>query len=107
MKKYEIKKMVRGWFVGNFEPTAFETKDCEVACQNYKAGDCEKRHVHKIATELTLIIKGKAIMNGQEFNEGEIIVIDPEEATDFKAVTDVTNVVVKVPCVKEDKYLVE
>ena len=106
MKKYDIKDMIRGWFVGNFEPTTFKTKDCEIACQNYKAGDYEQKHVHKIATELTLIIKGKVIMNGQEFNEGDIIVLDPGEATDFKAVTDVTNIVVKMPCVKGDKYLV-
>ena len=44
MKTYNYKDMIRGWFVGDFEPTAFSTKNCEVAHKKYKAGDVEKRH---------------------------------------------------------------
>ena len=73
----------------------------------YKAGDSEKKHVHKIATELTTIIKGKVKMNGMEYREGDIIVMEPGEATDFEALTDAMNVVVKVPSVKGDKYFVD
>ena len=92
-----------GWFVGDF-PSAFSTKDAEVACKKYKKGAIESRHVHKVATELTLIMKGKVLMNGTEYNEGDIIVMEPGEATDFKALTDVTNVIVKIPSVVGDKY---
>ena len=107
MKKFESKDMFRGWFVGDFEPSSFKTKDCEVAHQKYKAGDYEQKHMHKVATEITSIIKGKVVMNGIEYQEGDIIVINPGEATDFKAITDAENIVVKVPCVKGDKYLVD
>ena len=31
MRKFDFSIMKGGWFVGNFEPTAFKTKDCEVA----------------------------------------------------------------------------
>ena len=106
MKIFKFKDMIRGWFVGEFEPTAFSTKDCEVAVQKYKLGDYEPKHMHKVATEITLILKGKAIMNGIEYNEGDIIVIEPGEATDFRPLMDTTNVVIKVPSVKGDKYLV-
>ena len=99
--------MFRGWFVGDFEPTAFSTKDCEVALQKYTAGDYEKKHVHKIAAELTMIVKGRVEMNGTEYGEGDIVVMEPGEATDFRALTDAENIVVKVPSVKGDKYLVE
>ncbi|MBS3076655.1 hypothetical protein J4233_00090 [Candidatus Pacearchaeota archaeon] len=107
MKKANLNEMTRGWFVGNFEPAAFKTEDCEVAVMKYKAGDSEKKHVHKIATELTTIIKGKVKMNGMEYREGDIIVMEPGEATDFEALTDAMNVVVKVPSVKGDKYFVD
>ncbi|MCW8965850.1 MAG: hypothetical protein OQK82_04065 [Candidatus Pacearchaeota archaeon] len=107
MKKYRLNEMARGWFVGDFEPSAFKTKDCEVALQQFKEGDYEQKHIHKVATELTLIVKGKALMNRQECNEGDIIVLDKGESTDFKALTDVTNIVVKVPCAKGDKYIID
>jgi quercetin dioxygenase-like cupin family protein len=45
-------------------------------------------------------------MNGREYNEGEIIVIEPGEATDFEALQDTITTVVKLPCVKDDKYIV-
>lgn len=107
MKTYKYEDMIRGWFVGDFEPTAFATKDCEVACMKYKAGDGEKKHVHKVATELTAVVKGRIVMNGIEYNEGDIIVIEPGEATDFKALTDAIDIVVKIPSVKGDKYVLD
>ncbi|MAG38010.1 hypothetical protein CMI45_01315 [Candidatus Pacearchaeota archaeon] len=104
MKKFKLDDMTRGWFVGDFDPVGHKTKDCEVAVQKYKEGDYEAKHVHKIATELTLIVKGKVLMNNIEHGEGDIVLIEPGEATDFKALEDTTNVVVKVPSVLGDKY---
>ena len=43
-------------------------------------------------------------MNGVEYSSNDIIVIKPGESTDFKCITPVTTVVVKTPCVKNDKY---
>jgi len=105
MKVYNITNMIKGWFVGDFEPTALKSKECEVGFRKYKAGDYEKKHVHKIATELTLISKGKVKMNGIEYNEGDIIIQEPGEGTDFMALTDAENIVVKIPSVKGDKYM--
>ncbi len=107
MKVYHFKDMIRGWFVGNFKPTSFSTKDCEVALQKYKAGDYEAKHVHKIATEITFISKGQCLMNGVKYSEGDIIVLEPGDATDFKALTDVENIVVKIPSVKGDKHIID
>jgi len=101
-----MKDMIKGWFVGDFIPTAFSAKDCEVAYKEYKKGDSEEKHMHKIGTEVTVIIKGKVLMNDIEYSEGDIIVMEPGEATDFKALTDAMNVVVKIPSVKGDKYIV-
>jgi hypothetical protein len=98
--------MFKGWFVGNFEPSLYKTDDVEVAVKNYKAGDSEEKHYHKIATEITVVSKGKVLMNGTEYNEGDVIVIEPMEATDFHALEDTITMVVKIPCVKGDKYIV-
>ena len=105
MKLARLDDMVRGWFVGAFSPTALSTPDCEVAVRKYKAGDREDEHFHKIATEVTLVLSGRVRMFGRELGEGDIIVIEPGEATDFEAVTDAVNVVVKLPGALNDKYL--
>ncbi|MCK7510366.1 MAG: hypothetical protein MZV70_44165 [Desulfobacterales bacterium] len=52
--------MTRGWFIGDFSPTALETEAVEVAVKYYNAGTCEERHFHKIATEVTWILQGES-----------------------------------------------
>lgn len=106
MEKFSLTDMKGGWFVGAFSPTALSSSECEVACKHYKAGDHEAAHFHKIATEVTLIASGRVRMNGIEYVSGDIIRIAPGEATDFHALEATTTLVVKIPCVAGDKYLV-
>lgn len=107
MKVAKLVDMVKGWFVGNFEPTLYRTSDVEVAVKHYKAGDYEDKHYHKIATEITVVVSGKVKMNGAEYKSGDIIVLEPCEASDFLAVTDAVTVAVKLPGANNDKYLSE
>lgn len=100
----KLSKMIRGWFVGNFEPSVFKTSDVEVGVKEYNAGDVESFHYHKIATEITVITEGTVEMNGKQYTKGDIVVILPNEGTDFKALTHATNVVVKLPGALNDKY---
>ena len=106
MKVDNLNNMVRGWFVGGFEPNAFKTHACEVGVQVYKAGDQEGAHYHKIATEITLIISGEVEMCNKVFVANDIITLEPGDITGFKALSDAVCVVVKVPSSLEDKYLV-
>lgn len=108
MKTAKISDMVKGWFIGNFEPTLHKTNDCEVAVKYYKKGDKESAHYHKIATEFTCIISGKVKMNGVEYKAGDIVIMEPGDITDFECLEDNTsNVVVKIPGASNDKYLKE
>ena len=106
MKIYNLNDMTKGWFVGDFAPTIYKTKDVEVAVKSYKAGECEAAHYHKVATEITAITKGRVKMFGQVFRENDVILVEPGDATDFQAITDAQTVVVKIPGVLGDKYLV-
>lgn len=106
MKIDKLNDMKLGWFVGNFEPSLYKTENVEVAVKHYKNGDYEKSHSHKIATEITVIAKGKVKMNDTEYCEGDIITIPPNEFTDFLALDDNTmTIVVKIPGAKNDKYM--
>lgn len=104
LEKYNLDDMFKGWFIGNFEPSLFKTNDVEVGVKKYKAGDYENAHFHKIATEFTVIISGEVKMNGVVYKENDIIKIVPNVVTNFKAITDVITVVVKLPGSNDDKY---
>ena len=75
MRTARLEDMVKGWFVGNFEPTLIKTNDVEVAVKSYNKGDYEEKHYHKIATELTVIIQGRVKMNEVEYQKGDIKVM--------------------------------
>lgn len=104
MRTFRLGDMVKGWFVGDFAPAALRTAAAEVAVKRYPAGAREPRHLHRIAPEVTLILEGRARMNGTVHEAGAIVLVEPGEATDFEALTDVTTVVVKVPSVAGDKH---
>ena len=100
-----LKDMIGGWFIGDFDPSAWKTAAFEVAVKEYKAGDKEPKHLHKIAVEFTVIVRGKVLMNGVEHGEGDIIRMDAGKDTDFEALEDTITVVVKRQSVAEDKYI--
>lgn len=105
MKVAKLEDMKLGWFIGNFTPTLHSTQDVEVAVKEYKAGDYDEWHYHKIATEYTVIVSGEAEMNGVIYTKGDIIVIPPGEGTDFLAIKDTVTTAVKIPGATHDKYL--
>lgn len=107
MKTAKLENMVKGWFIGNFDPTLIKTNDVEVAVKEYKKGDLEERHYHKLSTEITVIASGKVRMNGVEYGKGEIIVIEPNQSTDFEVLEDTITTVVKYPGAINDKYMGE
>jgi quercetin dioxygenase-like cupin family protein len=107
MDKANLNQFVRGWIVGGFEPTLFNTTDVEFAIQEFKKGDKEASHCHKLATEITVIVQGKALMKGLTLNKGDIVKISPGEYTDFEALEDTTTAVIKLPGALNDKYLEE
>jgi len=104
MKLHKLSDMVKGWFVGSFEPTSYSTTDVEVAVKQYKAGERDAKHYHKIATEISVVLGGRAVMNGVEYSDGDIITVEPNDVTEFEALDDITIVVVKIPGAGNDKY---
>jgi anti-sigma factor ChrR (cupin superfamily) len=106
MKAYNLLDMLGGWFVGDFQPCVQQSPHVEVALKRYTAGTVEARHVHKVATELTLVVEGIITMNGEVFARNAIVVLAPGESGEFVSVTDSVLCVVKTPSVAGDKYLV-
>lgn len=106
MRLDSLKRMKLGWLFGNFSGGLFENKDVEVALKRYVKGEKCERHIHRLACEYTIIITGKVKMNGIEFFQDDIIIIEKEESTDFEALTDCCTLVIKTPSCPSDKYIV-
>lgn len=103
MRTAKLKDMVKGWFVGDFEPSLLRTKAFEVGVKTYKQGDREAWHYHAIVSEITVVVSGEVEMAGQTYGPGDIIELAPGEGTAFLAKTDATCVVVKTPSAGNDK----
>lgn len=106
MKLFNLNDFKGGWFIGNFLPTIIPSNEVEVAIKRYKAGDYDAKHLHKVADEITVIVDGVVKMNDIGYRADDVIWIEKGDETDFLAVTDAVTCVVKIPCVKGDKYLV-
>ena len=104
MKLFNLSQFVKGWFIGNFTPTIIPSEEVEIAIKRYKKGNHENSHYHAKSDEVTVIISGIVKMNDKIYSVNDIIWIEKNEVTDFTAVTDVVTCVVKIPCVKNDKY---
>jgi len=107
MKFYKLENFIGGWLIGDFEPNIIKTEQLEFAVKKYTAGFRDKKHIHKIAKELTAIISGKFELNDKIINPGEVILLEPGETADFKCLEDGYNAVIKMPSVKNDKYLTD
>lgn len=107
MKHGKLRDMQNGWFVGDFKPSIFQSPDFEVAIKYYRKGDYEVRHKHKKATEITVVVQGEVRMNEVKYQAGDMVLIEPNEATDFLAIEDTITAVVKTPSVPDDKYVLE
>lgn len=107
MKLDRLDRMIGGWFVGNFSPTAFASKNFEVAVKRYRSGDVDAWHEHRVATEITVILEGTARMADRTLVAGDIVVLYPGEPSSFAAVSDCLVVCVKTPSAPGDKYMLD
>lgn len=106
MRTYKLEDFTKGWIIGFFDNSIFKTNNFEIAIKKYKSGDNELKHFHKIATEYTVIISGKILMNDIEFIDGDIIEISPNESTDFYCLEDSITCVIKIPSLDNDKFII-
>lgn len=106
MRIYKFKNMKLGWFIGNFEPTAYHTKEFEVAYKTHFKDESWPKHYQEIATEINFLIEGRMAIDGKLLYPGDIFVIEPKEIIKPRFITDCKLVVAKVPSIPMDKIVV-
>lgn len=107
MKVFRQKKWLKGWIIGSFRPTMYDTKEFEVCYRVHPAREIIDRHYHKIATEYNYLIKGKMKILGKTIYGGDSFIINPFEIADPIFIETCEIIVVKVPSVKGDKYIIK
>ncbi len=107
MKKFKFENFIRGWLIGNFEPSILKTKEIEVGIKHYKKGEKEPKTIHKKTFELTLVIFGSIKMHNETLNKNDIILLEPNDISSFECLKDSTLLVIKYPSNPKDKYIVK
>lgn len=108
MKTHNIDEFPTGWFAGFFrDEPHLKTNAFEFGWKSYKKGDVHSYHTHKIATEYSIVTRGRIRINGVELGAGGIFVMEPYDVTDIEFLTDCDIAIVKAPSVPGDKYITD
>lgn len=106
MKIFDSKQYMEkgGWFIGDFEPTVFKTKEFEVSYKLHYKGEEWPKHHHKVSEEINFLIRGKMKINEVLIESGKIFIIEKNESIKPIFLEDCELIVVKIPSCKNDKY---
>jgi hypothetical protein len=97
MKVNRIENMKGGWFVGNFEPTAYKTSKFEVSYKVHPKGEKWDFHYHTKVTEINHLIRGEMTLQNRLLTSGDIFTLEPFEIADPEFLTDCEIICVKTP----------
>ena len=103
----KIQDMKMGWFVGDFDPAAYKTRDFEVGYRIHKKGEQWETHYHEEITEINYLIRGRMTLQNTLLKTGDIFVLKPYEIADPVFLEDCEMIVIKTPSVPGDKRIVE
>ena len=104
MQRYKLSDCgARGWFIGNFDGAVHRTKDFEVTYQKNPRSQTAS-HIHKLTYEITLVISGRQICNGEIFTAGDICVLKPGDISQIEYLEETEVVTIKTPSVPSDKH---
>lgn len=104
MQVFDVNQFRGGWFVGDFDATAYRSKEVEVAYKTHHAGEHWASHYHAVADEINYLISGRMEINGVPLEAPCVFVIPKGEVSRPIFNTDVALVVVKTPSLPGDKY---
>jgi len=93
----------RGWFIGDFPEAVLRTKDFEVCYQINQRGHA-KSHVHNEITEVTLVVSGRVLTNGNVYNPGDIYILEPGDISQTEYLEETSVVTIKTPSIPKDKH---
>lgn len=99
-------EFTRGWFLGNFEPAVFQTKDFEVGLLVHGEGEKWDFHYHTLGEETNVLLSGYMHINGRFIPEGSVFRFPKNQIACPEFLTECRILCIKCPSVPGDKYTV-
>jgi hypothetical protein len=106
MEVYKFNDMKGGWFIGDFEPTAYKTKNFEVCYKKHFKGERWPTHYHKSGTEINFLISGSMQIQDKTLTNGDIFILYPYEIANPVFLEDCILVIVKTVSDITDKFII-
>lgn len=103
VKDIQIKDTVRGWFLGDFEPSIKRISNMEIGLLTHEANEQWDAHVHREVVEYNYLVKGEMTLNEQEYKTGDSFIFPPRHLAVPKFKTKCIILCLKIPSKPTDK----
>lgn len=97
-------EFTRGWFIGNFHPSLYKTKDFEIGLLIHKAAESWDYHYHIEAEETNLLLKGRMKINEKTIEAGSVFRFPKKQIACPIFLEDCHIICIKEPSIPGDKY---
>lgn len=101
---WTIDSFVRGWFIGDFEPSILRTKTWEMALLKHSKGEKWDFHYHSQADEVNVLLSGRMMLNGHEIRARNVFTIPKKQIACPLFLEDCVVLCIKTPSVIGDKF---
>ena len=101
-----VDSFVRGWFIGDFEPSIIRTKTWEVALLRHSKGEKWDFHYHAQADEVNVLLNGRMMLNGHEIRSRNVFTIPKKQIACPLFLEDCLILCIKTPSVIGDKICI-
>jgi hypothetical protein len=99
----KLSEFRRGWFIGDFEPSIFRTKQFEICVTSHKKNEASPAHYHTSSEEINLVLAGRLLVNGRELKSGDFFIYERLEVSSVEFLQNTKLLVVRVPSAPHDK----
>jgi len=103
VKVSRLEAMHRGWLIGDFTPSVLRTSAFEIAYLHHKKDENWPAHVHNLADEYNVLIRGSMQINNEKISQGDIFIVKKGMMTKAVFFEDCEVLCVKVPSIPSDK----
>lgn len=102
MEKINMKEMKRGYFIGNFEPSAYRTDEVEICCKGASKYTLDAGYYRKKDVQFIFLNRGMAEINGIKYKKYDLIKFEPGEVINIFALTNIEMTIIRFPGTKGD-----